>query len=345
MSSVFAYESHDPKSNPITTDDKGPSVSDDENIEMKGSVRSASALFWQIPGQIGVYLFGMLLLVTGLPYRVQWRLMLSGGAIPFFVALALLKYLKLDEHENKSDESKKFDAWTVLQTLYVACQEEQTLSSLFGASFSWFLFDVYLYGLMIYSPMILDMIFSENSIFSNCWENIVSIVVSLPAALLSLYCLEHYAVRNLQLIGFVVAFLSFVVFGSLWNALTSHPSYLFALFCYIKLAMALFVPSTTFVLPNTLFPENIRASCSGVAAASGKLGAFLGAFAFPVIYDALGMSVEMMCCAVVALAGLAVTYQFIPRKAATTAADLRALEYGTDESDEGLKEREALLKL
>jgi hypothetical protein len=49
-----------------------------------------------------------------------------------------------------------------------------------------------------------------------------------------------------------------------------------------------------------------------VAAASGKLGAFIGTFLFPIVYEDFGMTVLLICCAVVALLGIVVTALLIP---------------------------------
>lgn len=47
--------------------------------------------------------------------------------------------------------------------------------------------------------------------------------------------------------------------------------------------------TTTFLLPVELFPTRVRATAHGIAAASGKCGALLTAFAFGSITDAIGI--------------------------------------------------------
>ena len=349
LSSVFAYETENLKHE--TTDDilfKSDIAS--ANLEQKGSVRAASAMFWQIPGQIFVYLAGILLLFTDWNYRVQWRLLVASGSIPFFIVVLLIRRIGLHENDyidipsSNEDISLTSQAISTFDELCDACKEAKIRNNIIGASVAWFLFDVYVYGVMIYSPLILDMIFADNSISSNCWQNIVSIIATLPAAFLSIYALDHISARTLQLTGFSVVAISFLLFGFLWEILTSHPTYLFILFCYIKFAMALFVPSTTFAIPNLLFPQHIRASCSGIAAASGKLGAFVGAFVFPVVYDAFGFKIEMICCSVVALLALVITFLYIPVQPTEAEAQEQTMITSMYD-DEDVETKELLKKL
>jgi len=47
--------------------------------------------------------------------------------------------------------------------------------------------------------------------------------------------------------------------------------------------------STTFLLPVEVFPTRVRATAHGIAAASGKLGAIVTAFAFGELSDRIGL--------------------------------------------------------
>ena len=46
---------------------------------------------------------------------------------------------------------------------------------------------------------------------------------------------------------------------------------------------------TTFLLPVEVFPTRVRATAHGIAAASGKAGAVLTAFAFGSVKERIGM--------------------------------------------------------
>ena len=65
--------------------------------------------------------------------------------------------------------------------------------------------------------------------------------------------------------------------------------------------------ATTFLIPSEIYPTSIRAKAHGISAAIGKCGAFLGAFALPLVLQAKGMSFVMNSMAVVSLFGIVVT--------------------------------------
>ncbi|KAM0066956.1 Low affinity inorganic phosphate transporter 3 [Helianthus debilis subsp. tardiflorus] len=55
----------------------------------------------------------------------------------------------------------------------------------------------------------------------------------------------------------------------------------FVVFYSLTFFFANFGPNaTTFVVPAEIFPARLRSTCHGISAASGKLGAILGAFGF-----------------------------------------------------------------
>ena len=92
------------------------------------------------------------------------------------------------------------------------------------------------------------------------------------------------------------------------------PAYLIVLILGLTFFSASFGPgSTTFVLPTLYFPTLERATCHGVSAAMGKLGAVLGTATFMPIQHALGMPAAMLCGCAFAWTGCIVTQLFTPR--------------------------------
>ena len=68
--------------------------------------------------------------------------------------------------------------------------------------------------------------------------------------------------------------------------------------------------ATTFTLAPILFPTGIRASASGFAAASAKIGATLGTFLVPQIQAAWGLVGVLALMAFVSVGGLIATAAF-----------------------------------
>jgi MFS family permease len=166
----------------------------------------------------------------------------------------------------------------------------------------------------LYTPEILEKIFgSSETVAADYWENVLSVAATLPASLASVWLLGKVPSRSLQAVGFVVAAAAFLLVALCWAYLEKHSKTgLFLLFLLQKNASLFGVATTTFVLPNELFPRRVRASCNGLSAAAGKAGAFLGSFLFPYVYDGLSMAAVFYVCALVALAGLAATLMLLP---------------------------------
>jgi nitrate/nitrite transporter NarK len=205
--------------------------------------------------------------------------------------------------------------------LSAVLRDPRSRMHLVGCSVAWFILDFYIYGVSIFSPLLLSIIFKDTATLTgNCWQNIVSNLVTLPVAGLSVLALTTSAdPRDLQIVGFLVTAGALVAFALTWVRFKDDPNKLFALFCMLKGSMVLFVPPTTFVLPNTLFPVRVRASCNGIAAAAGKLGAFVGAMLFPVVFEVFGMVSVCLACSLAALLGAASTAALLPRRQARQA--------------------------
>jgi hypothetical protein len=60
---------------------------------------------------------------------------------------------------------------------------------------------------------------------------------------------------------------------------------------------------TTYALPSELFPATVRATCHGVAAACGRVGAALGGAVMPLILARASLSAAMYACAAISAAG------------------------------------------
>jgi hypothetical protein len=65
--------------------------------------------------------------------------------------------------------------------------------------------------------------------------------------------------------------------------------------------------TTTFVLPSEVFPVSVRTTGHGIAAAIGKLGAFLGVFLVPVLERSIGLRGMLVVAAASAGLGYLVT--------------------------------------
>ncbi|GKY92579.1 hypothetical protein MPSEU_000228000 [Mayamaea pseudoterrestris] len=153
---------------------------------------------------------------------------------------------------------------------------------LFGVSFCWMLWDVAFYGNKLFqSTFILALTGQETT---SLWQfaqaatlnSLVALCGYFGAALL----LDHEAIGRfrLQLYGFLLTGVLFVSVGFSYETLS--PSLLVALYLGSSFFGQLGPNATTFLIPAEIFPTQVRTTCHGVAAASGKLGALLASVAF-----------------------------------------------------------------
>lgn len=282
-----------------------------ENDESGGdkNARVAWTLFWQQPAQVVTYFMALIILsIAGSThYDLQMRTMLALGAVP--PALVLPSALLSLKAKTGSSMASVFS----FGDLTASFSDSAYSSALFGTSACWLIFDIYVYGVSIYTPEIMEKLFgSSETLAQDYWQNVMSTAVTVPAALLNVYLIYFVKPRDLQIYGFVVAAASFAAMGLCWNLFSDNKAFLFCAFLLLKFATMFAVPATTFLLPNTIFHKNIRSSCNGVSAASGKIGAFIGTFGFPYLFDAFGMAGVFFSCAVIAGLGLFITRTNIP---------------------------------
>lgn len=86
--------------------------------------------------------------------------------------------------------------------------------------------------------------------------------------------------------------IAMTVIYAIWAGVTNHTSTggLMTIFTISQLILNCTANVTTFLIPVELFPTRVRATAHGLAAASGKCGAVLTAFAFGSVVDGIGLN-------------------------------------------------------
>jgi nitrate/nitrite transporter NarK len=70
--------------------------------------------------------------------------------------------------------------------------------------------------------------------------------------------------------------------------------------------------ATTFIYPAEIFPLQTRTTAHGIAAAAGKVGAFIGVFLFPILMHQHGLAGAELVAAGVSLLGIVATVVCLP---------------------------------
>ena len=135
---------------------------------------------------------------------------------------------------------------------------------------------------------------------------------ALPGYLAATAVIDSWGRRRLQLVGYAGMTASYVVCAvALRDASSASPPSAGAFYALYGLTFCCcnLVNVTTYVIPAEIFPTAIRATGHGLSAASGKVGAAIGASLMPAILAASNGSLSsvMAVSAAISLAGLAFT--------------------------------------
>ncbi|KAL9709713.1 hypothetical protein Ac2012v2_006765 [Leucoagaricus gongylophorus] len=162
---------------------------------------------------------------------------------------------------------------------------------LLGAAYSWFALDVAFYGLGLNSSMILHDIISfgggtpkdtqgfYHKLYDTCLANLILSVAGLiPGYWATFLCVDSWGRKPIQLMGFSVLTIIFIIMGFGYDKLTttaaSQDAFVF-LYCLANFFQNFGPNSTTFIVPGEVFPTRYRSTGHGISAASGKLGAIV----------------------------------------------------------------------
>ncbi|MBO0821986.1 MAG: MFS transporter [Nocardiopsaceae bacterium] len=176
-----------------------------------------------------------------------------------------------------------------------------------GTAGSWFLLDYAYYGNTISTPQIVSLISPNASDLTTiAIELAIFVVAAAPGYALAIAAMDRIGHRRLQILGFVMMAVCFAVIGLVPGLTTMVVPFLLAY--GVSYFFTEFGPNvTTFVLPGEVFPGPVRGTGHGIAAGTGKLGAFIGVFLFPVLQTSFGLRGTLLLTAGVAAGGALLT--------------------------------------
>lgn len=181
---------------------------------------------------------------------------------------------------------------------------------LIGAAGTWFLLDLAYYGTTVSTPLVIKLFSPQTTLIQNMlYTLLIFVVAALPGYIVAALTIDHLGRKRIQLMGFAIMTLSYGLLF-LFPPLTQI-AWTFLLLYGLSYFFTEFGPNvTTFVLPAEIFPVEARTTAHGISAAVGKVGAFIGAFLFPLLLSspAFKLPGAMGIAAIVALAGFALTF-------------------------------------
>jgi MFS family permease len=289
-----------------------------EYANQKNRGRMVSLVFsMQGLGLVVGPLLAILLLSTRMSDNLVWRLLLAFGAIPalsvFWMRrrlnetprfqLAQMEAAEVDERARR--EGRPTGMRGILA-------DRRLLRWLIGASSAWLLFDFVYYGNTISSPVIVKLVAPHSSLIGQtAYVLAIFAVFALPAYLLAAWTIDGIGRRVMQTGGFVLIGLAFFGLWLIPGATTTVAPFI-VLFGLTYFFSEFGPNTTTFVYPAEIFPVRVRTTSHGIAAASGKIGGFIGTYALTSLLPRIGLGRTSAIVGFIALAGAIITITTLP---------------------------------
>ncbi|KAF9645102.1 MFS Git1p-related glycerophosphoinositol and glycerophosphocholine permease [Thelephora ganbajun] len=213
--------------------------------------------------------------------RAVWRLSLGLGVVP---ALAVLLWrLNMEEPERYRRDSMrdaKIPYWLIIKRYWVG---------LVAISISWFVYDFITYPFGLYSTTVVNNITggSDSLAVIFTWGIVIN-AFYLPGAIIGAFIVDYLGPKWTMILGLVAQAVVGFIMSGLYAKLT-HNIAAFAVVYGIFLSLGEVGPGNNLgLLAAKSGPTAVRGQYYGIAAAIGKVGAFVGTWAFPPIIEAFG---------------------------------------------------------
>ena len=285
-------------------------------------------------------LVALALLGAGASDDLAWRILLGLGAVPAAAVIYLRRKMpespryQVQVQGKAQQAADQIAAFTDGQVsgdgssgqrhelgLRAFLTNRHWLILLAGTAGTWFLLDYAYYGNTISTPQILGLISPNASTMTKiALQLAIFVVAAVPGYLLAIARLDKIGHRRLQLLGFAMMGLCFLIIAAVPGMTTMVVPFL--LVYGVSYFFTEFGPNmTTFVMPSEIYPVSMRATGHGISAGVGKLGAFIGVFLFPILNDSLGLRGTLLLTAGVSALGFALTL-VLPEPAGRSLEDM-----------------------
>jgi len=280
-------------------------------------------------------LFVLFFLSMEMPLEYIWRVVLILGALPAAAVIYMRTQMEDSAIFKKAHESaaEGSESYSLMQHLRIAGSIiRKYWHPLVGTTMTWLLLDVTFYGTGSFKHRVSGAIMEHDGKTDeeHVWEEahfaMICSCLAIPGYLLSVAFIDQLGRYNIQFWGFVAMAVNFFAVASLSSNKDDLPGRLrwTMLVCFgFTFLFSNFGPNTTtFVLPVEIYPTLVRATCHGISAAAGKVGAVIGVVAFSPCEKAFGIEAVLAGCGVICILGALVTFFFTTENLASSLDDL-----------------------
>ncbi|MCL4326026.1 MAG: MFS transporter [Candidatus Thermoplasmatota archaeon] len=277
-------------------------------------------------------LITMILLQLPIPVMLDWRILLAIGTIPpllvvyyrrqisesprFLLAVkgdvssakkSINQVVTVENEQNIKNNNVKINS-----SGWILFTNKKLLLLTIGVSLSWFLMDWAFYGNTISTSFIMGSIASKASLYTIAlYTFVIFAVFAFPGYWLATSLLDTLGRKSIQAMGFAVMSVCYITI-SIVPAIMHNITYFIGIYG-ISYFFIEFGPNvTTFVYPSEIFPSHVRGTGDGIAASSGKIGAFIGTLLFPILNIFVHITGVFAILAFLSLIGVVVTILILP---------------------------------
>jgi PHS family inorganic phosphate transporter-like MFS transporter len=265
-------------------------------------------------------LLAILLLSLHVSSDLTWRILLAAGALPPLGVFWARRHLKETPrfqkvaaialpHDAADVERRLAHAFDGVKAGY---KDKQVVTWLWATSFAWFFLDLAYYGNTISNQQFVSAVAPQASQIKTLFISfLVFAIAALPGYLLSIFGMDRWGRKRIQMLGFAIMALTFIGIALLGDATSVLTP--FVLLYGLNYFFTEFGPNTTtFIYPSEIFPVRVRTTSHGIAATIGKVGAAVGTFSFPLLQSAYKLPGPMWVAGIASVIGFAITWRFLP---------------------------------
>ncbi|EFW99427.1 putative glycerophosphoinositol permease [Grosmannia clavigera kw1407] len=186
--------------------------------------------------------------------------------------------------------------------------------SLIGTCGAWFLYDFVTFPNGVFSGVIISSVVPKtgNTILHTAEWNLLLGIIALPGVFVGAYLCDRLGRKNVMMLGFSGYLIFGLIIGCAYEKITKIVP-LFIIFYGMMQSFGNLGPGNMLgLLSSECYATAVRGTCYGISAALGKTGAAVGTEAFTPIQTHIGKRWTFIIAAICGVAGILVTYIFVP---------------------------------
>ncbi|KAJ3392210.1 phosphate transporter [Chytriomyces hyalinus] len=172
----------------------------------------------------------------------------------------------------------------------------KNMKILIGTAYCWFALDVAWYGLALNQSTVLSLInFNgpakisvggklitppldiQDLFYQIAIGNIlVACAGTVPGYWFTVGLIEYMGRKPIQIMGFVIITICLAILAATWETISKQQVPFLIVYTIAQFFFQFGPNSTTFIIPGEVFPTRFKATCHGISAACGKVGAIIG---------------------------------------------------------------------